>query len=80
MENGTLYDLAVGNEAKIADFFDENVRELSEKFGLFCGKTIKCVSKYGPIIIENRFQTMALGKDLASKIYIEKPVQSENIP
>ncbi|MDR3179454.1 MAG: ferrous iron transport protein A [Holosporaceae bacterium] len=70
MKTETLYDLAVGNKAEIVDFFDENVRELSEKFGLFRGKIIKCVAKNGPIVIENRFQKMALGKSLASKIYI----------
>jgi Fe2+ transport system protein FeoA len=79
MKNKTLYDLSVENEAKIVDFFDDNVRELSEKFGLFCEKTMKCIAKNGPLVIENRFQSMALGKNLASQIYIEKPPRSKII-
>lgn len=66
-----LYSLTIGESAKIIGFKDNESRNISMRVGIYDGKTIKCISKYGPIVIILDHQTVAIGKQLALKIYIE---------
>lgn len=66
-----LYTLAIGETSKIIGFKDNDARNVSMRVGIYDGKTIKCISKHGPIVIILDHQTVAIGKQLALKIYIE---------
>jgi hypothetical protein len=66
----TLYELSIGKSGILVDFCDKNTKTLFEKFGLFIGRSVKCVSKSGTMIIDSGSRTLAVGKELALKVYI----------
>jgi hypothetical protein len=65
-----LYDINVGEYARIRGFFDEEIEFLSSRMGVFAGREVTCIYKNGPIVITFGCQTVALDKNIAVKIYI----------
>ena len=66
----SLCELKIGQEAEIVEFMDSDIKCNSQRFGLFKGGKIKCIAKPGPVIIEKSRQTIAVGKNLSKKIFV----------
>lgn len=69
--NRTLAHANKGESCIIIDFADESTKCQTMRFGLSKGETIKCLEKVGPIIVGKSYQKLAIGKNLASKIYVK---------
>ena len=67
----TLAEAKKGETIKIVECLDLTTKYLIMRFGLTIGETVHCLTKVGPIIIEKNKQTIAIGKNLANKIYIQ---------
>ncbi len=59
----TLYDVKIGETVKITGFDPDTPKAVFIRFALFEGQTIRCIAKPGPIVIKEKFQTIAVGKD-----------------
>ncbi len=68
----TLYDVQTGETVKIIGFDPNAHRAAFARFALFEGQIIKCLAKPGPIVIKEKFQTIAVGKEFSKKIYVSK--------
>lgn len=66
-----LYESSIGEKSKIEGFVDEYTESLLFRMGIYIGKYVKCISKFGPLIISADYQTIAIDKNLAKKIYIK---------
>lgn len=66
----SLCELKIGQEAEISRFLDGAIKCNSQRFGIFEGGKVKCIAKPGPVIIEISRQVIAIGKNLAGKIFI----------
>jgi Fe2+ transport system protein FeoA len=73
--NTPLSTLTYGTQAKIAKInAGSNLLKRLNEMGLTLGTTIKVVSdpSGGPILIEVRDSRLALGRGVATKIYVEE--------
>lgn len=68
----TLLEVQTGETVKIAGFDPETPKAVFARFALFEGQVIKCVAKPGPVVIKEKFQTIAIGKEFSKKIYVSK--------
>ena len=65
-----LCDIEIGQEVEIAQFLDSSIKCNSQRFGLFEGGKVKCIAKPGPVIVEISKQVVAIGRNLAGKIFV----------
>jgi len=68
----TLFDVQIGETVKITGFDPETSKAVFTRFALFEGQFIKCIAKPGPVVIKEKFQTIAIGKEFSKKIYVSK--------
>ncbi|MDR2268154.1 MAG: ferrous iron transport protein A [Holosporaceae bacterium] len=66
-----LYDMKVGESARILAFSDEEAESSSYRMGIFAGRKVACIYKNGPIVITAGRQTTALDRNIAVRIYVE---------
>lgn len=67
-----LDEIKIGSYAKIISF-DKGISKCDfERFALSEGCIIKCIAKIGPVIVRENNQTVAIGKSLAKKIFVEE--------
>ncbi|MDR0580908.1 MAG: ferrous iron transport protein A [Holosporaceae bacterium] len=66
----SIFDLSVGESAKISGFADGKVADISGSMGLCVGQDIRLISKCGTVVIGLNFRTLAIGKSLAGRIYV----------
>lgn len=73
----TLVDAECGSQLKILSVADESCRAQLIRMGIGEGSVITCMEKLpmGPVVIKDKRQEIAIGRKLASKIFVEK---SEN--
>lgn len=69
-----LAEMNEEDEGKISKIVGVNFRSRLENLGVRIGKEIKVISKqpFGPITIEIEQRQIAIGRKIASKVYIEK--------
>lgn len=70
----TLAEVNRGEQFKIETIPDDKVRVQALRFGLSSGAELTCGGKVpgGPIIIKRNFQEIAVGRNLAKNIVIQK--------
>lgn len=68
----TLYDVKTGETVKITGFCPDTPKAVFARFALFEGQVIKCLAKPGPVVIKEKFQTIAIGKEFSKQIYVSK--------
>ena len=56
---------------KIIQFKDTQSKTETMRYGLAVGETVKCLANVGPIIVGKNLITIAVGRNLAKKIYVE---------
>jgi hypothetical protein len=66
----SIYNLSCGEMGKIVGFMDLQTESLSIGMGLCIGKDIKCVFESGTIVITANNRSIAIGKEIAKKIYV----------
>lgn len=66
-----LYELKKGQTAKIIEFKSNEISLNSAKFGITVGHIIKCVEKFGNIVIQKKHQQIAIAKKLSKEIIVE---------
>ncbi|KXG76440.1 FeoA family protein [Thermotalea metallivorans] len=67
-------DLAVrGQKIEVVKIPDANIRAQAIRLGIYEGAQLICSEKLpaGPIILQNRMQEIAIGRNLAKKISIK---------
>lgn len=67
-------DLAVrGQKIEVVKIPDANIRAQAIRLGIYEGARLVCSEKLpaGPIILQNRMQEIAIGRNLAKKISIK---------
>lgn len=69
----TLDQVKTGQSIRINKILDSTVRCLSTRFGVGEGQVLKCIHKTnnGPVILQKRFQEIALGQSFTQKIEIQ---------
>lgn len=69
----TLDKARVGQKIVIKNILDDNIRVQAIRLGLYEGAKVNCSAKipFGPIILGNRLQEIAIGRELAKKIKID---------
>lgn len=72
IEMRTLFDVKTGETVKITGFDPDTPKAAFARFALFEGQVIKCIAKPGPIVIKEKFQTIAIGKEFSKKIQVSK--------
>jgi len=72
IEMKTLFDVKIGETVKITGFDPDTPKAVFIRFALFEGQTIKCIAKPGPVVIKEKFQTIAVGKEFSKKIHVSK--------
>lgn len=62
-----------GQKIEIVNIPDPNIRLQAIRLGIFEGSKLLCSEKIpaGPIILQNRMQEIAIGRNLAKKIKIK---------
>lgn len=60
-----------GEICKIIKFKDTQSKTETMRFGLSVGETVKCLANVGPVIIGKNLITVAVGRKLADRIFIE---------
>lgn len=68
----TLYDIKKGANAKILEFKNNEIKMNSSRFGIEVGQVIKCVAKFGNVVIQKNQQQIAIGKYLSKRILVEE--------
>lgn len=67
-------DLAVkGQKIEVVHIPDSSIRAQAIRLGIFEGARLVCYEKLpaGPVILQNRMQEIAIGRNLAKKITIK---------
>lgn len=61
-----------GQKVQIVQIPDTNVRAQAIRLGIFEGSQLVCAEKLpaGPIILQNKMQEVAIGRNLAKKISV----------
>lgn len=67
----TLSEAKNGETIEITGCTDMPTSCLIMRFGLAVGEVIKCLTKVGPIIVGKNNQTIAIGRNLADKIFVQ---------
>ncbi|MEW5820245.1 MAG: ferrous iron transport protein A [Cyanobacteriota bacterium] len=69
----TLDKIKQGENFTINKFSDPNIKCLSTKFGVGEGQLLKCIYKSpgGPVILQRKFQEIAIGKSLTKNIEVQ---------
>lgn len=62
-----------GQKVRIVNIPDSNIRVQAIRLGIYEGCTLTCSEKLpaGPVILQNRMQEIAIGRNLAKKITIK---------
>lgn len=62
-----------GQQIEIINIPDPNIRVQAIRLGIFEGSRLMCSEKIpaGPVILQNRMQEIAIGRNLAKKITIK---------
>lgn len=68
----TLFEVKTGETVKITGLDPDVPKAVFARFALFEGQIIKCLAKPGPLVIKEKFQTIAVGKEFSKKIYVSK--------
>ncbi|MFW6279341.1 MAG: FeoA family protein [Bacillota bacterium] len=73
----TLTELKQGEEFEIIQVPDDNIRVQALRFGISEGAKLSCAEKIpgGPVIIKRNLQEIAIGRNLARKIEINRLTQ-----
>jgi Fe2+ transport system protein FeoA len=66
----TICDLSIGESARVSGFKTPETADISASMGLYTGQNIHVIHKSGAIVVGVNFRTIALGKALASRIYV----------
>lgn len=71
--NMTLENVKKGQLIEIINIPDSSIRVQAIRLGLFEGCKVTCSEKIpaGPVILKNRFQEIAIGRNLAKTIQIK---------
>jgi len=69
----TLDLASKGQQIEIINIPDANIRVQAIRLGIFEGSRLMCSEKIpaGPVILQNRMQEIAIGRNLAKKITIK---------
>jgi ferrous iron transport protein A len=69
----TLEYIKKGQRFKVDKIKDDSLKSQAIRLGVYEGATLSCKEKipFGPIILRNRFQEIAIGRNLANKIDID---------
>ncbi|MDF2673300.1 MAG: feoA2 [Clostridiales bacterium] len=69
----TLDQAKRGQKIVIRKIPDEGIKIQAIRLGIYEGATINCSGKipFGPVIVSNRMQEIAIGRNLARSISIE---------
>lgn len=69
----TLDQAEKGQKIEIITIPDEKIRVQAIRLGIFEGSTLICSEKLpgGPVILQNRMQEIAIGRNLAKQIEIK---------
>ncbi|KRQ86870.1 FeoA domain protein [Caloramator mitchellensis] len=69
----TLDKAKIGQRIVIKNILDDNIRVQAIRLGLYEGAKVSCSAKipFGPIILGNRLQEIAIGRELAKKIKVD---------
>ncbi|WP_461205773.1 FeoA family protein [Clostridium sp. DL1XJH146] len=69
----TLDKAKRGQEIEIVHIPDKNIRVQAIRLGIFEGAKLVCSEKVpaGPVILKNRFQEVAIGRNLAKQIKVK---------
>ncbi|MDR1435569.1 MAG: ferrous iron transport protein A [Puniceicoccales bacterium] len=65
-----IFDLSVGESAKILGFENGKIADIFGSMGLCTGQNICLISKSGTVVIGLNFRTIAIGRSLAGRIYV----------
>lgn len=71
----TLDFVKKGEQLEILEIPDPYIRAQAIRLGIYEGAKLKCSEKLpaGPVILQNRMQEIAIGRNLAKKILV-KPI------
>jgi Fe2+ transport system protein FeoA len=77
----TLDQAEKGQKIEIVKIPDEKIRVQAIRLGIFEGSTLLCSEKLpgGPVILQNRMQEIAIGRNLARSIEVKLAERGENI-
>ncbi|MDK2798853.1 MAG: hypothetical protein PWP27_585 [Clostridiales bacterium] len=69
----TLDKAKRGQEIEIISILDSNIKAQAIRLGIFEGARLVCAEKLpaGPVILQNKMQEIAVGRNLARKIDID---------
>lgn len=69
----TLDRVTKGQKIEIMSIPDEKIRVQAIRLGIYEGATMMCSEKVpaGPVILQNRLQEIAIGRNLAKTIKVE---------
>lgn len=69
----TLDKARRGQRVLIKNINDNDIRIQAIRLGIYEGAEVNCSAKipFGPIIVSNRLQEVAIGRNLAKKISVE---------
>jgi ferrous iron transport protein A len=70
----TLDKIKKGENFLIRKIIDPQVKCMSTRFGMSEGQTLKCIYKTpgGPIVLQKKFQEIALGSNLTKSIEVQR--------
>ncbi len=68
----TLDKTVRGQRMEIVSIPDKNIRDQAIRMGVYEGAIVTCFEKlpYGPVVLLNRNQEIAVGRKLAQKIQV----------
>lgn len=77
----TLDQAEKGQRIEIVKIPDEKIRVQAIRLGIFEGSKLLCSEKLpgGPIILQNRMQEIAIGRNLARSIEVKPAERGEKI-
>ena len=67
-----LYEIKKGQQAQILDFNNHELMLDMARFGIGVGVVIKCVEKFGNVVIQRNNQHIAIGKELSKTIIVKE--------
>ncbi|MDR2765947.1 MAG: ferrous iron transport protein A [Holosporaceae bacterium] len=66
----SVLELSVGESAQISGFANQKAACASQSMGLWEGQRIQIAHKFGAVVINVNFRTVAISKILAKEIYV----------
>jgi Fe2+ transport system protein FeoA len=70
MKRRSIHDLSIGEINRIAEFEDPKIASLLLGMGLDIGKSVQCVHKSGGSVIIANGRTIAMGSEVAKRVYV----------